>query len=381
MANQEHLDLLKQGVETWNKWREEHATIRPDLSEANLREADLRNANLLAANLRKANLSKADLGKADLTRATLFRADLQFAYLNEANLREANLNGANLKRADLSGADLTRVDFREAYLSGVLLIGANLSGTDLRDADLKRADLSGANLSGTDLSGANFNGANLREADFSNAILNETTIADVDLSMTKGLDYVYHRGPSTIGIDTIYLSQGNIPEFFMKRAGVPDTFLSYMHSLVGQPFDYYTCFISYSSKDSAFAERLYADLQSKGVRCWFASEDLKIGEKFWHRIDESIRLYDKLLVILSEDSVASTWVEHEVMAALEKERQQNKLVLFPIKLDATVMQTSLPWAASLRRERHIGDFTRWKDHENYQNAFSRLLRDLKAASQ
>ena len=36
------------------------------------------------------------------------------------------------------------------------------------------------------------------------------------------------------------------------------------------------------------------------------------------------------------------------------------------------------WAAEIRRTRHIGDFTRWKDHDAYTTAFDRLLRDLKA---
>src|SRR5579864_6817578 len=36
MANPEHLNILKQGVETWNQWREEHPEIEPDLQEANL---------------------------------------------------------------------------------------------------------------------------------------------------------------------------------------------------------------------------------------------------------------------------------------------------------------------------------------------------------
>ena len=137
---------------------------------------------------------------------------------------------------------------------------------------------------------------------------------------------------------------------------------------------------SFPDRDQDFAERLYADLQNQGVRCWFAPEDLKIGEKFWHRIDESIRLYDKLLVVLSEYSVTSVWVENEVMAALEKEHQQQKLVLFPIKLDEAVMQTSLPWAANIRRTRHMGDFTNWKNHGDYQKGLNRLLRDLKAST-
>jgi len=146
----------------------------------------------------------------------------------------------------------------------------------------------------------------------------------------------------------------------------------------GNPIDYYTCFISYSSHDEPFAKRLYADLQHEGVRCWFAPEDLKIGDKIRHRIDESIHLYDKLLLVFSEHAVKSEWVEHEVEAAFEKERQHHKEVLFPVRLDEAVMQTTEAWAADIRRTRHIGDFTSWKQHDDYQQALERLLRDLKA---
>ena len=112
----------------------------------------------------------------------------------------------------------------------------------------------------------------------------------------------------------------------------------------GKPIEPYSCFISYSNQDDEFAQRLHADLQQKGVRCWFAPEDLKIGDKFRTRIDESIRVYDKLMVILSENSIRSPWVEEEVEAALEKERKQNKLALFPIRLDDAVMETERAWA-------------------------------------
>jgi uncharacterized protein YjbI with pentapeptide repeats len=61
MANQEHLDILKQGVQAWNRWREEHPDVDPDLSNANLRHTNLRGANLRGANLRDANLGDADL--------------------------------------------------------------------------------------------------------------------------------------------------------------------------------------------------------------------------------------------------------------------------------------------------------------------------------
>ncbi len=199
-----------------------------------------------------------------------------------------------------------------------------------------------------------------------------------DLSAVKGLGTVVHVRPSTIRIDTIYKSKGNIPEAFLRGAGVPEDFIVYMESLARNPIEFYSCFIGYSSQDDDFARRLHADLQQSNVRCWFAPEDLKIGDKFRTRIDESIRVYDKLMVILTEHSIASPWVEEEVEAALEKERKQSgKLVLFPIRLDDAVMETDQAWAASLRRTRHIGDFRHWKDHDAFQKAFERLLRDLK----
>jgi len=63
---------------------------------------------------------------------------------------------------------------------------------------------------------------------------------------------------------------------------------------------------------------------------------------------------------------------------LKKERQQGRTVLFPIRLDNAVMETQQAWAADIRRTRHIGDFSEWKNHDSYKKAFERLLRDLKA---
>jgi uncharacterized protein YjbI with pentapeptide repeats len=374
MANQEHVDILRQGLIVWNDWRRANPTIRPDLRKAQLNGIDLTNYRIfyqepyvdpetVERDRYTINFSDVDLREASLRKAHLLCADLSGADLRYSNLEKAFLREASIYRADLTGARCSEVDLIEAGLNNT-----NLSSAHLDSACLGCASLWGANLSST----------NLSNADLSYATVGQTIFGDIDLSKVKGLEAVKHNGPSSIGIDTIYRSGGNIPESFLRSAGVPDTFITYMRSLVGKPIEYYTCFISYSSRDQAFAERLYADLQSKNVRCWFDREDLKIGDKFWHRIDESIRLYDKLLVILSENSVASAWVENEVMTAFEKEYQQpGKMVLFPLKLDNTVMETKLPWAANMRRTRHIGDFTRWKEHDEYQKGLNRLLRDLK----
>jgi len=227
--------------------------------------------------------------------------------------------------------------------------------------DLSEADLSGARLSGAYLTGAFFY---------------QTIVGNVDLSQARGLDQVQHRGPSTIGIDTICRSKGEIPESFLRDAGAPDTFITFARSLVGKAIEFYSCFISYSSKDQGFAERLHADLQAQHLRVWFAPEDLKTGDRFQERIEESTRLYDKVMIVLSEASVQSRWVEREVNAASEREERENRTVLFPIRIDEAVMNAPQPWAADIRRSRHIGDFRGWKDHDSYQKAFQRLLRDL-----
>jgi len=205
-----------------------------------------------------------------------------------------------------------------------------------------------------------------------------TSFGNVDLSKAKGLEKADQRGPSTIGIDTIYLSQGNIPEAFLKGAGVPDSFLEYSRSLVGKPIEYYSCFISYSSKDEIFDKRLYADLQSSNVRSWFAPEDLKWGEHIRKGIDEAIQMHDKLLLILSKHSVASGWVEREVKTALARERKEKRTVLFPVRVDRAVFDCPFEWATEILHERNIGNFTGWKTYDDYEKAFTRLLRDLKA---
>ena len=138
----------------------------------------------------------------------------------------------------------------------------------------------------------------------------------------------------------------------------------------------YSCFISYSDKDHTFATQLNSDLRSRGVTCWFAPDDMKIGEWIRERIDEAIYAYDKLLLVLSKDSISSSWVRQEVKTALEREYQQDRSILFPIRLDDTVLKNDETWIATIR-SRHIGDFHDWNTSTSYNKAFDRLLRDLR----
>src|SRR5258708_4777115 len=167
-----------------------------------------------------------------------------------------------------------------------------------------------------------------------------------DLTGATGLETCRHVGPSVIDFRTLAKSQP-LPLVFLRGGGLPDTVIDYLPSLLSQPIQYYSCFISYSSKDDDFAKRIHADLQSSGVRCWFAPHDLPIGGKILDEIDAAIRLRDKVLLILSEHSIGSDWVEDEVTKAFEEERTRKQIVLFPIRRDETVMKTDEAWAAKL----------------------------------
>ena len=149
---------------------------------------------------------------------------------------------------------------------------------------------------------------------------------------------------------------------------------------------FYSCFISYSTNDQEFAERLNTDLRAEGVQCWFAPHDIRAGRKIHEQLDEAIRLHDKLLLILSEHSMNSDWVGTEIADALQRKASEGKQMLFPITIvpfeqvkswklfDADLGKDS----AREIREYFIPDFSNWKDHDAYQKAFQRLVADLKS---
>jgi hypothetical protein len=372
MTNSEYLEILEQGVSVWNNWRLSKSNKKPDsdsektnkldclpidLRGADLRKMKLNGVNFSDVNLRHADLSGAKLKSAKFYRADLFKADFIGAELIEADLSESYARRVLFNDADLRNANLKRVDFHNA----------DLSDADLRNADLSEADLTDANLSRADIENSQFN----------HCTIGWSTFGNVDLSLSTGLETIKHIGPSTIGVDTIYQSKGSIPKIFLRGVGAPDNFIEYMGSLTGKGFEYFSCFISYSSKDKEFAERLYADLRNRDVNCWFAPEDMKIGDKIRQRIDISIRIHNKLLLILSENSLSSEWIEDEVEAAYELERSKNKAVLCPIRIDDFIFDTCQAWAAKLRRARNIGDFTKWRNDDYYKKALERLVRDLK----
>jgi uncharacterized protein YjbI with pentapeptide repeats len=383
MANQEQLKLLKTGVEAWNLWRKDSSKVRPDLRNANLHSAILRKAQLYETNLKGTDLRNADLKRANFTAATLTGTNFSGADLSKATFGNGRLPGADLSHATLLGAN-----FGGANLGAAKLNDSNLSGADLSGANLKRANLRNANLRDVDLSGADLNRTLLVGADLSGASLGGTVFANIDLSAVKGLNTIRHLGPSTIGIDTLIRSSGHIPEMFLRGAGVPEDVIIQIPALIAgiQPIQFHSCFISYSHQDEAFSQRLHSRMQSENLRVWYAPEDMKGGRKLHEEIFHAIQIHDKLLLVLSENSMKSEWVITEVRRARKIEREENRRKLFPIRLvDFDAIQrwecfdadTGKDLAVEFR-EYYIPDFSNWKDHDGFETEFAKLLRDLKA---
>jgi uncharacterized protein YjbI with pentapeptide repeats len=336
MANKEQLEILKQGVDAWNKWRKENPKVEIDLIEANL-----------------------------------IRVDLREAYLWNAKLWNADLSGADLSGADLSGS----------HLDLTILIGTNLDGVNLRRASLSLA---------------NFSSANLKDANLGKTIIGNTTFAQIDLSKTHGLEKVIHASPSSVGTDTIQKSKGEIPKAFLRGCGLseweiesaklykPGLSNQEINDIIYKIFDLRAnqsiqispLFISYSHTDNLFVEKLETYLAKKGIRFWRDVHDATSG-RLEKQIDHAMRNNPTVILILSENSTRSDWVEHEAHLARDLEKEIGRDVLCPIALDDS--WKTAKWPKRLMEqimEYNILDYSKWNDDIVFGQVFNKMLSGL-----
>ena len=336
MANLEHVERLKAGVEGWNAWRRDNPG-QVDLRGADLRGADLRGADLHSANLSGADLFKASLSKADLFKAELFKADL--------------------RGVDLSGADLLR-----------------------------------AVLEGVDLSGARFM---------------YTVFASTTLSNAKGLDTCNHLARSRLNAETIrrsWPSTADLPVAFLRGVGYSDweielaklycadvspaqgtMFIYNAHEIrFGKAFQYYSCFISHSHNDKAFAHLLHDRLQQRGIRCWLDEHQLLPGDDIRDAIDHGINVWDKTILCCSESALGSYWVNTEIDKAFRKEERlwkkngEKTLALIPLNLDNALFSWQNSRASTLK-DRLAEDMVDWEvNPEKLEQALDRIERALRS---
>ncbi|MGF1461352.1 MAG: pentapeptide repeat-containing protein [Leptolyngbyaceae cyanobacterium] len=96
MPNRDQLELLFQGAEVWNLWREQNPEVEIDLSDASLHRTELYKVNLKGANLKGVHFYRTILREANLSGANLQNSTFDGAFLYDANLEKADLSGSIL---------------------------------------------------------------------------------------------------------------------------------------------------------------------------------------------------------------------------------------------------------------------------------------------
>lgn len=328
------IKLLNRGSEYWNKYRRDHRSEKPMLegmtaNKPNFAGFDLSNAYFGGAKFTNGNFKDANLKNID-AKSSIF---------DWCNFTDANLDNANFFASDFTFCKFVRADLRKSYLVRTLLRHCNLNGAKLADAE----------FGDTEFINTTFTGA-------------------------VGLSRARHEFPSRLDTDTL---RRRLPITFLRGVGLPDKAIKLLDVLAGKGVKYHSCFISYSTVDQKLADRLHADLQDRDVRCWLAPHDLLVGAKTLDEIDLQISKQDKLIIILSESSLNSEWVEDEVLKGFAEERRRRTSVLIPIRIDDDVMNTQEAWARKLRDQRNIGDFRQWKGRPKYNRALEKLLAALR----
>jgi hypothetical protein len=347
MANPEHLDLLKQGADRWNRWYKEHYWgTAPDLRRADLSNMDLSDVRLSFARLEEAcfsgsNLRRASFVKSRLTRADLSHTSLEEAHLDRAWLLDANLQGAQLNAAKIRKASLARVNLDEAVLHHANLEGTYLNGTTLLSTDLSFARIGG------------------------------NTFVNVDFSAAHGLETVEHTGPaSLVDMRTLLQSQGRMPEPFLRGTGFSEKLMTSIHTVASLSVEFPACLLSYASADRAFAQQLLDDLQAKGVFCR--------AEPYEATTEKLITIHDKLLLLFSISTPdGNDMLLHSLLKeARVKAYWEASNIVRLISLDNT-LQARARVGPYRRIMWPTNDFSGWRDQDVYQKAFSRLLEDFR----
>jgi uncharacterized protein YjbI with pentapeptide repeats len=388
MANPEHLEILKQGVQVWNEWRIKKPETSPDLYGADISKLHL-------------PPPESALDKQENKSTRFFLEGFGFeksdnSYLSGVNFRATFLQSVILTGVTLNGADLTGANLNEAKLNGANLNKAKLRKAMSRSADLTQANLEGADLTEADFYSTNFTGTKLETTDFNRSKIGRCVFTDVDLSSAINLEMINHSSPSEISVSTLYKSVGKIPAAFLRGCGLSDWQIEYtklhqpelsneevtnilyrVHDLrAHQAIQISPLFISYSHTDGAFVDAVETSLSGIGVRFWRDVHHSTAG-RLERQIDRAIRLNPTVLLVLSEHSVRSDWVEHEARLARKLEQEMGRDVLCPVALDNS--WKTCWWPERLREqimEYNVLDFSNWQDSDDMRRMFSRLIEGL-----
>ena len=287
---------------------------------------------------------------------------------------------------DFTECDLTNIAAQGSYWRNAIFRGAKISG-DLVVARFYIADFTGATVKNCGLPGAELRFVRLNGTTFwpylGDTDINSWSVINSDLSGLQNPTSGCHEYPSNVDIASLQKTAAGLVEnkqtpeglsTFFEECGLPreilDVFATWssFSKAVDQEQtaedNYYSCFISYSSRDDKFAKRIHGELTARGVHCWMDSHEMVPGANIFDEIDRGIHQWDKVLLCCSSNSLESPWVDRELDKALQKEealwreRGKKTLVVIPLNIDDYLFEWNGAKASALT-SRVAADFTNW----------------------
>lgn len=120
-------------------------------------------------------------------------------------------------------------------------------------------------------------------------------------------------------------------------------------------------FLSHTSIDKPFVEKLAKDLKGLGINVWFDRWEIKVGDSITWKIENGIKDNEYLGVVLSKEALESEWVKSEVGAAFMRQMKEKRIVILPI----FYRECEIP---NLLADRKYADFTK-----EYEEGLNQLI--------
>lgn len=372
MADTTYLQILAQGVDDWNKWREKNPEAEIDLSGAELEQwvpkqpafqtaKQLAGINFSKVNLQNAILKGLVLEDADFSQARLDNADLTKVNFTKAKLPHANMTGAVLYKAEfrrsempdalLADADLSSANFEKAYMPRANLNQANAGG-----ANFSRADMAGAILTDAVLSGALVSGADLRHADFSGADLRDVDLPSAQAYLPAKNLLALKGFPREFPIDvaaTIFadlLRSGSLTEEVTATIGAMDKKLDEFRSEIDREISEFRFTPAKISEMGDAVAKLEAALPTLGVRSQAASFEQLVNrhrKAAWSWLVATIVAFGFTVWFAVSDYRAIEEIVRQGLPTVPPTLLLGKLLIY------SLMSLGIVWAGkNYRSERH-----------------------------
>jgi len=139
-------------------------------------------------------------------------------------------------------------------------------------------------------------------------------------------------------------------------------------------------FISHSSIDKPFVERLATDLRTReGIDAWLDKWEILPGDRIPDKLEEGLANAGILVLVLSPDSVNSQWVSYEkdawLMAQVEEEKRAKLESRTPSRRLIPVLYKDCEKPFFLQSFLHVSI-----NDDNYDQGFQQLIRGMRRES-